>query len=120
MPIQPTDVEQFITALDAGTLEPRLAQLLSNVATAVMEYQRKGEVKLTLKFQHMDNASQMIVQAELAFKAPTSRGEQTEKRNSKTMYWVHQKGHLTDLPPSTSDDMFAAPKTPKATQNEEQ
>lgn len=95
-----TDVADFIESLEGGNTENMLSAALSTVAAGVVNTGRKGgEVKLTIKFEHVKGTSQVIVGCAVDMKAPTLRGEKREKDLGSTTMYVGAGGKLSLLPP---------------------
>lgn len=117
MSLKPTDTQAFIECLDAGTLEPRLAAILSDVATAVREYgdkkKRKGKIVLTLEITPYGNGPEIDVTGDLQFKRPTTRGSTGENMVFNSRFYVNEHGNLTDYP-ETQNDFFNKPRTSKS------
>lgn len=90
-----TDVAAFIQDLDAGVFEGKLAEILSKVAAATIDCERKGTVTLTFGFQRIGNSYQVDVSHTLAYKQPTARGEATEKEVTSTPMHVGKGGRLS-------------------------
>lgn len=98
-----TDVGEFLSALDGGVLEQKLAVALSHVAAAVMDRDRSGEVVLRLTFERLDGAAfQCRVKHKLQFVRPTEAGKVSEDEERATVLWVGKFGRLTVLPPDTT------------------
>lgn len=98
-----TDVGEFLTALDGGVLERKLAVALSHVAAAVMDHDRSGEVVLRLTIERLDGAAfQCRIKHALKFTRPTEAGKVSEDEERATVMWVGQYGRLTVLPPGTT------------------
>lgn len=106
MPLTPTDTQNFIECLDAGTLEPRLAHIISDVATATREFgdkKRKGKIVLTLEVVPYGNGAEIDVKGNLEFKRPTSRGSMGENLGFNSRFYVNEKGNVTDYPDKQID-----------------
>lgn len=98
-----TDVGEFLSSLDGGVLEQKLAVALSHVAAAVMDRDRSGEVALRLTFERLDGAAfQVRVKHALKFTRPTEAGKVSEDEERATVMWVGRYGRLTVLPPDTT------------------
>lgn len=98
-----TDVGEFLSALDGGVLEQKLAVALSHVAAAVMDHDRSGEVVLRLTIERLDGAAfQCRIKHALKFTRPTEAGKVSEDEERATVMWVGQYGRLTVLPPGTT------------------
>lgn len=110
MALTPTDVTGFMQALDAGTLEPKISQLLTHVATSVLEHGSKkinGEITLKLKFAPYGNNSEIDINGDLSFKRPNHRGgKESENYPFNSRFYVNQKGNMTEHPDTTQGDFF--------------
>lgn len=95
-----TDVAEFVTDLDGGRFEQQLSVALSQVAAAVVDHGRKGEAKLTLKFEQIKGTSQVRVEHTLAFTKPTSLGKSGEEATGATVLHVSRGGKLSLAQPS--------------------
>ncbi|MFD1216377.1 hypothetical protein [Microbulbifer celer] len=100
-----TNVSEFLGDLDGGVFEEKLSHILSEVASAVTDHQRKGEVTITLKMAHINNSSQVQIDHTLKYKRPTSRGSVTEDNSTTTPMYVGTKGSLSFFP-EKQDQMF--------------
>ena len=93
-----TDVHEFITDLDGGQLESRLAHVISDVAAAVSDHKGKGEINLKLTLKAIGNGSQVGVSHVLKFTRPTSLGSQSEDYTALTAMHIGKAGRLSYFP----------------------
>lgn len=100
-----TKVSKFFEDLDGGVFEEKLSHILSEVASAVTEHQRKGEVTITLKMAHINNSAQVQIDHTLKYKQPTMRGTLAEDNSTTTPMYVGTKGALSFFP-EKQDVMF--------------
>ncbi|MDP5208873.1 hypothetical protein [Microbulbifer sp. 2205BS26-8] len=100
-----TNVNRFISELDGGVFEEKLAHILSDVASAVTDYDRKGEVQITLKVGKIKNSHQVQIEHTLKYKKPTNHGSISEDNATSTPMYVGTKGALS-LFPEKQDQMF--------------
>lgn len=118
-----TDTTAFIQDLDGGTLESKLAQILSNVAAAVVDNERKGSVTLKFDISRIGQSFQVNVTHTLGFKQPTLRGESSEIESGVTPMHVGKGGSLTLFPANQGQlfgkDGHAAPLMPPQTTGED-
>lgn len=94
-----TDVNEFMTDLDGGVFDQKLGKVLSDVAGAVIDHERKGSITIQLDISQ-SGASQVQVMRTLKFTRPTSRGEVTEKDVTGAPMHVGTAGQLTFFPES--------------------
>lgn len=112
----PTNVAQVISELGSGVLEQKLAMVLSQVAEAVQEHRKGGEVSLKLKLAPAGSANQLNVTHTLVYKQPKKRGSIGEDDTSETIMFVNEGGNVTMFPEAQGDlfrdtDMSAQPTT---------
>jgi hypothetical protein len=93
-----TDVREFLSDLDAGILEQKLSQALSDVAAAVIDHNKEGTVILTLKMKRMGNSYQVMVDHKLNYVKPTSKGKVGEENTTQTLMHVGKGGKLSIFP----------------------
>ena len=73
--------------LDGGIFDDKLGSILSQVAQAVIDYDKKGQVTITLDVSQIGSAHQVEVKHKLAFSKPTQRG--TIKQDDTTSTPMH-------------------------------
>jgi hypothetical protein len=95
-----TDVAEFISDLDGGVFERKLSTALSQVAAAVVDNDRAGEVKVSFKFERIKGSGQVHCKHELKFIRPTLDGKASEEENRSTPLHVGKNGRLTLMPES--------------------
>lgn len=95
-----TDVGEFITDLDGGMLDRKLSIALSQVAGAVVDLDRVGEVTLKLNFKKIPGTSQVHIAHELKFIRPTMDGKASEVETRTTPMHVGKFGALSFTPPN--------------------
>lgn len=93
-----TDVSEFISDLDGGAFESALSGVLSDVAGAVIEQGRAGEVTVKLKFKQIGSSHQVQCEHELKYKQPTKKGNMVEDMTTMTPLYVGTKGKLSFFP----------------------
>lgn len=104
-----TDPGEFISELDAGLFESKLARALSDVALGVTNNEKKqGKVTVTFTLSRIAESSQVNVAHRLEYKKPTRRGSQGEDDTTSTPMHVGRGGRLT-ISPDTQNDMFKTP-----------
>ncbi|MBN8431838.1 hypothetical protein JF535_13350 [Microbulbifer salipaludis] len=92
-----TNVEEFITDLDAGVFAEKLSRALSDVAAGVCDNEKKGKVTIDFDIQLL-GSSQVNVQHTLKYTIPRRNGESTEKNVTKTAMHVGKGGRMTFFP----------------------
>lgn len=92
-----TDVHELIGDLDGGALESRLSRVLSDVAAGVIDHDGKGSVSVTINLSRIGNSYQVMADAVLKYKRPTSKGEVSETNISETPLYVGKGGRLSLL-----------------------
>lgn len=97
---KPTDIKTLLDDLDGGTVSGALAQILSDVATAVDNHEKEGTVSITLKMKKV-SSGQIMVHAKTAFNEPTQHGARTEHNEKKTPFHITREG-ITFFPPNQS------------------
>lgn len=95
-----TNVPELISDLDGGVFERILSIALSQVGAAVTTQEKKGEVNLKMKFEHIKGTSQVRMEHELSFKKPTGSGTSSEVTKGATVLHVGRFGSLSITQPS--------------------
>lgn len=108
-PSAATDVSEFMSDLDAGVFERKLSIALSQVAAAVTDHDKVGEVTLKFKLSKLAGTSQVTLAHELKFSRPTSSGRATEEDKRQTVMHVGKNGRLSLVPESQVDMFKTAP-----------
>lgn len=90
-----TDAAEFITDLDGGQFDAMLSVALSTVAAAVVDREKKGEVTIKLKFEHIKGTSQVRLAHSVDFKSPTTLGKKSETAEGATVMHVGKGGALS-------------------------
>lgn len=98
-----TNVPELISDLDGGVFERVMSIALSQVGSAVTTHEKKGEVTLKMKFEHIKGTSQVRMEHELAFKKPTGSGASSEITKGATVLHVGRFGALSLTQPSLLD-----------------
>lgn len=93
-----TNVTEMIADLDGGTFEERLGRVISEVAGAVVDHNRAGEVTIKLSMKRIGNSYQVQIDHKLAYKRPTARGAVSEDAVSSTPMYVGKGGALSFFP----------------------
>lgn len=95
-----TDIPALIQDLDAGVFERMASVAMSQVGAAVTTHEKKGEVSIKFKFEHIKGTSQVRVEHELSFKKPTGSGTSSEVSKGATVLHVGKYGALSITQPS--------------------
>lgn len=95
-----TDVAEFITDLDGGVFDRKLSIALSQVAAAVVDHDKAGEVTISLKFKRIEGTSQVRCEHVLKFTRPTMDGKAGEEESRSTVLHVGKFGALSLAQPS--------------------
>ncbi|WP_444904195.1 hypothetical protein ACJJIU_03530 [Microbulbifer sp. CnH-101-E] len=93
-----TNVTQLFADLDGGVFIEKLAHTLSEVAGAVTDHEKKGEVSITLKMSKIQNSDQVQIEHTVKFKKPTPRGSIIQDDATSTPMYVGVKGALSFFP----------------------
>ncbi|MDX8384323.1 MAG: hypothetical protein R8M45_09595 [Ghiorsea sp.] len=99
-----TNVTEFIGGLDSGILQQQLSKVLSDVAGAVIDHERQATVSLNFKMKRI-GSNQVLLEHELKFKRPTSKGNTSEDMTTSTSMHVGLNGDLS-LTPENQPDIF--------------
>lgn len=104
-----TDVQQFLSDLDAGLFERKIGIALSDVAAGVIDNDQQGEVTIKLKLKRIGNSTSVVVSHELSYKRPTAKGHQSEVNLTSTPMHVSKGGKMTIYPLGADTvDMFTS------------
>ena len=78
---------------------------MSDVAAAVVDHEKQGEVNLKLKIGKIDGTSQVTVATTLKFTRPTSAGKASEEETRATVFHVGRYGRMS-ITPENQAQMF--------------
>ena len=95
-----TDVGEFITDLDGGLFDVILSKALSEVAAAVIDHNKNGEVIIKFKMEKITGTQQLRLQHDVKFMKPTSMGKAGEETSGATVLHVGKYGALSLAQPS--------------------
>lgn len=93
-----TDVSEFVSDLDGGQLERKLSVALSQVAAAVTNTDKVGEVTLKLALKKVPGTNQVTVTHQLSYAKPTEAGRVREEDKRSTVLHVGKYGRLSLVP----------------------
>lgn len=104
---KPTNVEEFLNELGAGTVAQALAAQLTAVATAVNLTGKKGTINLALSLQNAgdDGANQLQITSVIKHSTPTTRGSKQEDVESKTTMFLTKEGLKSYIPKVKVSDL---------------
>lgn len=99
-----TDVNEFITDLEAGIFANKLGTAISHCAAACIEKERQAEIKISLKFQRISEGQVNVIH-KIEFAYPTQRGNKREDETDSTAMHVNERGNVSLYPtaPFTRD-----------------
>lgn len=100
-----TDVGQFISDLDGGVFEQKIAIALSHVAASTVDNDATGKVTLTFDFKRIPGTTQVHCAHKLHYSRPTMNGRASEEEMRVTALHVGKGGKLS-LAPETQMKMF--------------
>lgn len=95
-----TDVGEFISDLDGGMFDRMLSMALSQVAAAVVDNEKAGEVNIKLSFKRIPGTGQVRCEHTLKFVRPTADGKTAEDATRSTVLHVGRFGALSLTQPS--------------------
>ncbi len=97
-----TNVQDFMGALGAGTVEKKLGMLLSSCAEGVVLHgngKKTGEVNLKLKLQQVGENNQVTVVSVISHTTPTPTGKKSEDDSTMSVMHVAKRGKMTEEAP---------------------
>ena len=93
-----TNVQSFISDLDAGIFEEKLSRILSDVAGAVIDNKGAGKVTLQFDITQIGDTYQVAIKHKLAYTRPTMHGKASEEDIKVTPMHVGTNGALSFFP----------------------
>lgn len=90
--MKPTDPGEFIANLNAGVFANQLGKALSAVAGAVVDFGKKGQVKVTFDVSQIGESHQVKIAHKLEYTEPTKRGSRREDTALETPMFVTENG----------------------------
>jgi len=94
----PTDVPKFITELDAGVFEKKIAVALGEVSAAVMDHEKAGSVTIKFDLAQLGSSNQVMIKHKLSFVKPTNKGKVSEENNTESPMYIGKSGYLSMFP----------------------
>jgi hypothetical protein len=101
-----TDVSEFVTDIDGGQFEHMLSIALSEVAAAVVDREKKGQVEIKLEFERIAGTHQVRIGHTLKFTKPTTTGKVSEHATGASVLHVGKQqagGVVRARPPRRAD-----------------
>jgi len=93
-----TNVPEFLSELDAGIFENKIAAALNTAALGVLNNGGKGKVSIEIDVSRISNSMEekrVMLAHKLKFSAPTPRGKTSEEDTTETPMYVGKGGKLT-------------------------
>ncbi len=90
--MKPTELNTFLSDLDAGTVKDMLERLLSDVASGSLNSGKTGEVMLKLKFKPIPKTHQVMIIHDVSYALPHNTGVQKDNSTIETPFYVTEKG----------------------------
>ena len=102
-----TNIHEFISELDAGIFENKLATALSEVAMGSITHDKAGKVVVEFAIKKMDSDQPAVqIQHKLSYVKPTKRGKSSEEDTTATPMYVHKGGAICATPDKEQMPMF--------------
>ena len=114
-----TDLTAFLSDCDAGVFAEKVGRALSDVAHAVVnnpdtkKAAKKGKVVLTFDIEQMGDGMQVMVEHDVMFDLPTSKGRRKENNRTQTPMTTDINGNIS-LFPSDQEQLFSKEQAPPA------
>ena len=105
-----TNVDDFVSELNAGVLIDQLGISLSAAALATIANGRsaKGKVSLDFTFGQIGDNDQVLVSVKLSSVMPSKKGKKSEENTTETPFFVGKGGQLTiDAPKESLTGQFS-------------
>ncbi|QLK60846.1 hypothetical protein GE278_08760 [Enterobacteriaceae bacterium Kacie_13] len=93
-----TNVPEFLSELDAGIFENKIAAALNAAALGVLNNGGKGKVTIEIDVSRISNSMEekrVMLAHKLKFSAPTPRGKTSEEDTTETPMYVGKGGKLS-------------------------
>ena len=90
-----TDHNQFIDDIDGGVFAQQLGFAISEVASAVVDNNKPGEITIKLKLTKGIGADNVTIEHKLTSIAPLKDGRKLEDHGAKTPMYVNKKGDVS-------------------------
>lgn len=109
--MQPTNPHEFLDSLNSSVFTNQFGRALSEVAGAVIDFGKVGEVTLTFKFSQIAESAQVKCDHTISYIQPTKRGRKREESTLNTPLYVTEKGLELFLTTPTAQ-LFSSEQTP--------
>ena len=93
--MKPTDHNQFIDDIDGGVFSQQLGFAISEVASAVVDNNKPGEITIKLKLTKGIGADNVTIEHKLTSIAPLKDGRKLEDHGAKTPMFVNKHGDVS-------------------------
>ena len=90
-----TDHNQFIDDINGGVFAQQLGLAISEVASAVVDNEKKGEINIKLKLSKGVGKNSLTIEHKLTSIAPLEDGRKAEDHEGKTSMYVNKDGDVT-------------------------
>ena len=90
-----TDHNQFIDDINGGVFAKQLGYAISEVASAVVDNEKKGEINIKLKLSKGVGKNSLTIEHKLTSIAPLEDGRKAEDHEGKTSMYVNKDGDVT-------------------------
>ena len=90
-----TDHNQFIDDISGGVFAKQLGYAISEVASAVVDNEKNGEINIKLKLSKGVGPNSVTIEHKLTSIAPLVDGRKLEDHGNKTSMYVNQDGDVT-------------------------
>lgn len=94
-----TDVSQFLTDIEGGTLERQLGTVLSEAAAKAVDSNKAATIRLDLQIKPLGNGNHVVtVKHKLKAVIPNMRGKTTDETEGATSMHVGTGGSMSFFP----------------------
>ncbi|EXB47257.1 hypothetical protein J522_1908 [Acinetobacter baumannii 146457] len=90
-----TDHNQFIDDIDGGVFAQQLGYAISEVASAAVDNNGKGEINVKIKFSKGVGANSVTIEHKLTSNTPLPDGNKIENHGAKTSMHVNKDGDVS-------------------------
>lgn len=97
-----TNVQDFMGALGAGTVEKKIGMLLSMVAEGTVLHgkgTKTGDLTIKLSFKQVGENNQVTVVSKISHSTPTPTGKKSEEDTTMSIMHVAKRGKMTEEAP---------------------
>lgn len=98
-----TQLVVLLPDLDGNAFEQKLDAVLSQVALAVRDLGKKGQVSVNFDMTRIGESNQITLSHQIKYTQPTERGKRIEEDRTETPLYVSNHGQMTPFPESASD-----------------